>query len=145
MASGGREVVSNKQVIFKDYVSGFPKESDMYITANSLSLKGTRSFNKGDLVWGRTGWEEYSLIKSPESLFKIHHTDVPLSYYTGILGMPGMTAWAGFYEVCSPKKGENRAGPDDFLAQALCFKVDTGFPSTGRMFRFGEGNYSGGA
>lgn len=42
-------------------------------------------FNKGDLVWGMTGWEEYSLITAPH-LFKIQHTDVPLSYYTGILG-----------------------------------------------------------
>jgi 2-alkenal reductase len=38
--------------------------------------------------------------------FKIQHTDIPLSYYTGLLGMPGMTAYAGFYEVCSPKEGE---------------------------------------
>ncbi|KAK9947279.1 hypothetical protein M0R45_002912 [Rubus argutus] len=32
-----------------------------------------------------------------------------LSYYTGILGMPGMTAYAGFYEICSasPKKGRD--------------------------------------
>lgn len=44
------------------------------------------NFAKGDLVWGMTGWEEYSLITDPESLFKIQHTDVPLSYYTGILG-----------------------------------------------------------
>ncbi|XP_022891575.1 2-alkenal reductase (NADP(+)-dependent)-like [Olea europaea var. sylvestris] len=64
------------------------------------------NFKVGDLVWGRTGWEEYSLIKEPETLIKIQHTDVPLSYYTGILGMPGMTAYTGFYEVCSPKKGE---------------------------------------
>ncbi|GLT35776.1 hypothetical protein SLA2020_102020 [Shorea laevis] len=63
-------------------------------------------FKKGDLVWGKTGWEEYSLVISPQLLFKIQHTDVPLTYYTGILGMPGMTAYAGFYEVCSPKKGE---------------------------------------
>ncbi|GAY63352.1 hypothetical protein CUMW_224820 [Citrus unshiu] len=62
-------------------------------------------FNKGDLVWGMTGWEEYSLITAPH-LFKIQHTDVPLSCYTGILGMPGMTAYVGFYEVCSPKQGE---------------------------------------
>ncbi|KAB2623547.1 2-alkenal reductase (NADP(+)-dependent)-like [Pyrus ussuriensis x Pyrus communis] len=51
--------------------------------------------------------EEYSVITALESLRKIQHTDVPLSYYTGILGnMPGMTAYAGFNEVCSPKKGE---------------------------------------
>ncbi|XP_021912578.1 NADPH-dependent oxidoreductase 2-alkenal reductase-like [Carica papaya] len=166
MASGvgEGEVVSNKQVIFKDYVVGFPTESHMYITTSSVSLKlpqgsdgvlvknlylscdpymrirmrkmepspfssapyasfapgspligygvakvldsGHPDFKKGDLVWGITRWEEYSLITKPESLFKINHTDVPLSYYTGILGMPGMTAYAGFYKVCSPKKGE---------------------------------------
>ncbi|XP_059632987.1 2-alkenal reductase (NADP(+)-dependent)-like isoform X2 [Cornus florida] len=67
---------------------------------------GHPNFKKGDLIWGKTGWEEYSLITSNDILFKIQHTEVPLSYYTGILGMPGMTAYAGFYEVCSPKKGE---------------------------------------
>ncbi|KAK4566274.1 hypothetical protein RGQ29_002498 [Quercus rubra] len=165
MASGGGvEEVSNKQVILKDYVSGFPKESDMYLnTSGTIKLKvpegsnailvknlylscdpymrprmrqpipgnesyvepfkpgspiagygvakvldsGHPNFKKGDLVWGLTGWEEYSLITTTERLFKIHHTDVPLSYYTGLLGMPGMTAYAGFYEICSPKKGEH--------------------------------------
>ena len=50
-------------------------------------LDSTHSnFNKGDLVWGRTTWEDHSIITSTESLAKIQHTDVPLSYYTGILG-----------------------------------------------------------
>jgi len=31
---------------------------------------------------------------------------VPLSYYIGILGMPGLTAYIGFNELSSPKKGE---------------------------------------
>lgn len=47
---------------------------------------GHPSFKKGDLVWGYTKWEEYSLIANFQSLFKIQHTNVPLSYYTGILG-----------------------------------------------------------
>ncbi|KAH9608447.1 hypothetical protein KSS87_019322 [Heliosperma pusillum] len=42
-----------------------------------------------------------------EGLFKIEHTDVPLSYYTGILGMTGLTAYAGFYEVGLPKSGDS--------------------------------------
>ncbi|VAH57226.1 unnamed protein product [Triticum turgidum subsp. durum] len=49
----------------------------------------------GDLVWGMTGWEDYSVIKPPFTaiLTKIQPDDgVPLSYYTGILGMPGLTA-----------------------------------------------------
>uniref|UniRef100_U7E0Y4 Oxidoreductase N-terminal domain-containing protein n=1 Tax=Populus trichocarpa TaxID=3694 RepID=U7E0Y4_POPTR len=47
---------------------------------------GHSDFQKGDLVWGTTGWEEYSLITEPETLFKIQHSDVPLSYYLGVLG-----------------------------------------------------------
>ncbi|CAN0908432.1 2-alkenal reductase (NADP(+)-dependent) [Linum grandiflorum] len=70
---------------------------------------GDSDFKIGDLVWGITGWEEYSLISNPKTLFKIVNTDdhhVPLSYYTGILGMPGMTAYYGFHDICAPKKGE---------------------------------------
>ncbi|CAN1748328.1 NADPH-dependent oxidoreductase 2-alkenal reductase [Linum perenne] len=67
---------------------------------------GDSDFKIGDLVWGITGWEEYSVIPKPKSLFKIQNTDVPLSYYTGILGMPGVTAYFGFFDVCTPKKGE---------------------------------------
>ncbi|KAL6275064.1 hypothetical protein ACE6H2_025756 [Prunus campanulata] len=153
----------NKQVILRDTVSGFPKESDMQVTTGSIELKltegsssgavlvknlylscdpymrgrmtkrhpgdsyvnsfnpgspltgygvakvlesGDPKFKQGDFVWGITEWEEYSVITATEALFKIHNTDVPLSYYTGILGMPGITAYAGFYELCSPKKGE---------------------------------------
>ncbi|XP_038714329.1 2-alkenal reductase (NADP(+)-dependent) isoform X2 [Tripterygium wilfordii] len=53
------------------------------------------NFKPDDLVSGITGWEEYSLIQKPLQLRKI------LQH-----GMPGFTAYAGFYEVCSPKKGE---------------------------------------
>ncbi|KAM6550572.1 hypothetical protein CsatB_000380 [Cannabis sativa] len=67
---------------------------------------GDSNFKVGDLVGGITGWEQYSIIDQTESLCKIHLTDLPLSYYAGILGMPGMTAYTGFYELCSPKKGE---------------------------------------
>ncbi|KAG8051155.1 hypothetical protein GUJ93_ZPchr0009g1202 [Zizania palustris] len=53
-----------------------------------------------------TGWEEYTTISNPESLFKINHPEIPLSYYTGVLGMPGLSAYVGFFEVSKPKKGE---------------------------------------
>ncbi|KAH9614549.1 hypothetical protein KSS87_002704 [Heliosperma pusillum] len=165
MASVVQEV-RNKQVVLKNYVVGFPKESDMEIRDSKITLKlpedsndstsillknlylscdpymrsrmskhdrptyvesftpGTPitgygvskvlesrhpKYQKGDLVWGFTGWEEYTLITSSQQaqmFFKIEHKDVPLSYYTGILGMPGMTAYAGFYEVGVPKEGE---------------------------------------
>jgi len=48
---------------------------------------GNPDYEKGDLVYAMTKWEEYSLIPSSQIRFKIEHTDVPLSYYIGILGM----------------------------------------------------------
>ncbi|CAO2148284.1 unnamed protein product [Urochloa humidicola] len=64
-------------------------------------------FNAGDHVWGMSGWEEYTLVTQPESLIKIKHTELPLCYYTGVLGMTGLTAYAGFMEVGRPKKGDS--------------------------------------
>ncbi|KAJ3677200.1 hypothetical protein LUZ60_002924 [Juncus effusus] len=63
-------------------------------------------FKVGDLVWGITGWEEFSLISNPQSFIKINHPEMPLSYYTGILGLPGFTEYIGFHKMASPKKGE---------------------------------------
>ncbi|TVU51433.1 hypothetical protein EJB05_02864, partial [Eragrostis curvula] len=67
---------------------------------------GHPDFKIGDLLWGMTGWEEYTLIPNPESFFKINHPEMPLSYYTGVLGMPGLTADIGFFNVAKPKKGD---------------------------------------
>ncbi|CAO2143724.1 unnamed protein product [Urochloa humidicola] len=63
-------------------------------------------FNAGDHVWGMSGWEEYTLVTQPESLINIKHTELPLSYYTGVLGMTGLTAYSGFMEVGRPKRGD---------------------------------------
>ncbi|KAL7587669.1 hypothetical protein Lser_V15G35718 [Lactuca serriola] len=65
------------------------------------------NFKRGDLVTGYTNWEEYTLIKKTNELRKIQQDDgIPLSYHVGLLGMPGFTAYVGFYEVCAPKKGD---------------------------------------
>ncbi|KAG6727265.1 hypothetical protein I3842_02G121500 [Carya illinoinensis] len=100
----------NSRRTFTRYEIGKPVDSKPirgYGVAEIL-VCGHPNFEKGDLVWGITGWEEYSVLTKPaaDTLTKIQHTDVPLSYYTGILGMPGMTAYIGFYEICSPKKGQ---------------------------------------
>ncbi|XP_049347237.1 2-alkenal reductase (NADP(+)-dependent)-like isoform X3 [Solanum verrucosum] len=90
------------------YVQSFTPGSPITGCGVAKVLESVDSnFQEGDLVWGMTGWEEYSIVTATQSaLFKIHDKNVPLSYYTGILGMPGMTAYVGFYEICSPKKGE---------------------------------------
>jgi len=37
---------------------------------------------------------------------KIDETRAPLTYYLGVLGMPGITAYFGLKEIGSPKAGE---------------------------------------
>ncbi|KAG2693766.1 hypothetical protein I3760_08G111400 [Carya illinoinensis] len=64
------------------------------------------AFKPGDLVSLITGWEEYSLIHKTKQCRKIDPDEIPLSYHLGLLGMAGFTSYAGFFEVCSPKKGE---------------------------------------
>jgi len=62
-------------------------------------------FAEGDYVTGMLGWENYSLTNG-DGLRKIAAGGVPLSYHLGILGMPGMTAWAGLHTIAQAKPGD---------------------------------------
>ncbi|XP_037439834.1 2-alkenal reductase (NADP(+)-dependent)-like [Triticum dicoccoides] len=89
------------------YIEQFvPGEVLATFSVGRVVASGHPNFKSGDLVWGMSGCEEYTLITDPESLFKINHPELPLSYYTGVLGMPGLTAYAGFFDVSKPKKGD---------------------------------------
>ncbi|KAL3684331.1 hypothetical protein R1sor_002353 [Riccia sorocarpa] len=71
-------------------------------------LSSDPNFKEGDIVSGLMEWADYAhrYTQRPNSLTKVGAEGVPLSYYLGILGMPGFTAYAGFFKVCEPKKGE---------------------------------------
>ncbi|KAG6402342.1 hypothetical protein SASPL_139220 [Salvia splendens] len=153
-------IVGNKQILFKGYIEGVPKESDMeFKLGNGMKLEAPKgsgaflvknlylscdpymrgrmrdfhgsyippfvpgsvvegfgvskvidsdnpNFKPGDIVSCFTGWEEYTLLRNTEQLRKVQPDDIPLSYHIGLLGMPGFTAYAGFYEVCAPKRDE---------------------------------------
>ena len=65
-------------------------------------------FKAGDKVVGMGGWQEYSLLDPsvPGALRKVDTTHVPLSYYLGAVGMPGVTAWYGLVKIIAPKEGD---------------------------------------
>ncbi|XP_058074467.1 2-alkenal reductase (NADP(+)-dependent)-like [Magnolia sinica] len=63
-------------------------------------------FAEGDIVVGLLGWEEYSVVRGGNWLRRINSTEFPFSYHVGILGLSGLTAYSGFYNICKPKKGE---------------------------------------
>lgn len=60
----------------------------------------------GDYVMGMLGWENYS-VSDGRLLRKIPAGPAPLSYYLGILGMPGMTAYVGLMKIAEAKAGDN--------------------------------------
>ena len=62
---------------------------------------------EGDIVEGFTlGWQEYAIIKS-SLVRKIDPTIAPIQTAVGVLGMPGMTAYFGLFEICRPIPGDN--------------------------------------
>jgi NADPH-dependent curcumin reductase CurA len=63
------------------------------------------AFSAGDKVLAPLGWQLYGVAKA-QSLRKIDVARAPATYYLGVLGMPGMTAWFGLSEVAKPKRGE---------------------------------------
>jgi NADPH-dependent curcumin reductase CurA len=59
----------------------------------------------GDKVLTQLGWQLYGVAK-PGEVTPIDATRAPASYYLGILGMPGITAWFGLSEIGRPNAGE---------------------------------------
>uniref|UniRef100_A0A7N0T7V9 Enoyl reductase (ER) domain-containing protein n=1 Tax=Kalanchoe fedtschenkoi TaxID=63787 RepID=A0A7N0T7V9_KALFE len=62
--------------------------------------------DKDDLVSGLITWGEYCVVKNGNMITKLDPSGFPLSRYVGILGLSGLTAYAGFFEICKPKKGD---------------------------------------
>ncbi len=63
-----------------------------------------KEFKPGDIVTSSYGWREYA-IASPKDLVRVNGDLQPLSLYLGLLGMTGMTAWAGL-ELAELKAGD---------------------------------------
>ena len=63
------------------------------------------NFQQGDIVYGYGGWQDYWASEG-KALRKIDPELAPISTATGVLGMPGVTAYTGFLNIGQPKKGE---------------------------------------
>lgn len=73
-------------------------------------------FAAGDIVALGGGWAEHVVFPGRGYIQKVPHRRLPLSYWIGVLGVPGMTAWFGLKRVAQLKEGErvlvtSAAGP----------------------------------
>jgi hypothetical protein len=90
----------------KSYVKGVePGELMTGETAGEVVESKDPKFRPGDKVTAPSGWQLYWSGKG-DLLTKVDASKVPLSYFLGVLGMPGRTAWFGMKEICAPKAGE---------------------------------------
>ncbi len=62
-------------------------------------------FVVGDFVCGHNGVQSYA-VSDGAGLYKVDPNLAPLSYYLGVLGMPGMTGYFGLLKTGEPKAGE---------------------------------------
>ena len=63
------------------------------------------NFKENDIVTGNLPWQQRCVV-TETGLIKIDASLAPPSYYLGILGMPGLTAYFGLMHIGKPKAGE---------------------------------------
>jgi len=116
----GQVLVQHHFLSLDPYMRGRMNDSKSYTAPQPLGevmLGGTvgevvesrsSQFQPGDKVVGMGGWQLYSVVDAnlPGALRKVDTTHVPLPYYLGAVGMPGVTAWYGLVKIIEPKAGE---------------------------------------
>jgi len=113
----GQVLVRHHYLSLDPYMRGRMNDSKSYAAPQPLGevmIGGTvgevvesrhPKFQPGDQVVGMGGWQEYSVVNAsePGALRKVDTTHVPLSYYLGAVGMPGVTAWYGLVKIIAPR------------------------------------------
>ncbi|RYX95855.1 MAG: NADP-dependent oxidoreductase [Comamonadaceae bacterium] len=119
----GQVLVRHHYLSLDPYMRGRMNDSKSYVEPQALGqvmLGGTAgevvesrhpALQTGDKVVGMGGWQEYSVVDAgqPGALRKVDTTHVPLSYYLGAVGMPGVTAWYGLVKIIEPRAGQTVA------------------------------------
>ncbi|MFE0579770.1 NADP-dependent oxidoreductase [Streptomyces sp. NPDC058874] len=116
--AAGRILVRNLHMSVDPYMRGRMNDVKSYIPPFQLDrpmdggavgevvASGAEGFAVGDHVLHGLGWREYAELDA-EHATKIDASLAPLSAYLGVLGMPGLTAYAGLFEVASFAEGDS--------------------------------------
>jgi len=115
---GARELlVENRWMSVDPYMRGRMIERKSYVPPFQIGepLQGGAigevlasrhdGFSAGDFVLSMNGWRE-RFVCDGQGLTKVDPALAPVQAYLGVLGMPGMTAYAGLLRIGEPKPGE---------------------------------------
>ncbi|MDJ0383899.1 NADP-dependent oxidoreductase [Streptomyces sp. G-G2] len=114
----GRILVRNLHMSVDPYMRGRMNDVKSYIPPFQLDApmdggavgevvaSAAEGFEVGDHVLHGLGWREYAEFDAKHAT-KVDASLAPLSAYLGVLGMPGMTAYAGLFKVASFKEGDS--------------------------------------
>jgi NADPH-dependent curcumin reductase CurA len=90
----------------KSYAPPFQLDKPMGGAAVGVVLASrAEGFEPGDHVLHDLGWREFATVRAQYAT-KVSPELAPLSTYLGVLGMPGLTAYAGLLEVASFQEGD---------------------------------------
>ena len=97
-----RNVMKNSQ-IYQDRLA--PGDVMVGETVAEVVESKHADFKPGDIVAVRNGWQQYAL-SSGQGVRRVNPALAPVSTALGVLGMPGMTAYAGTIFLAQPLPGQ---------------------------------------
>ena len=81
-----------------------PGESLPGFSVGEVLASGDPAFEVGDRVVGEMGWIEVGVMAAAET--RRVSSDLPAAAHLGVLGMPGLTAWAGVTQLARVRAGD---------------------------------------
>ncbi|WP_328344443.1 NADP-dependent oxidoreductase [Micromonospora sp. NBC_00421] len=113
----GQIVVRNQFMSVDPYMRGRMNDAKSYVPPFALDAPldggaigevvagGADGISVGDTVLHGLGWREYALLDGA-SARRVDPTAAPVSAYLSVLGMTGLTAYAGLLDVAAMQPGE---------------------------------------
>jgi len=113
----GEVLVRNEWLSLDPYMRGRMSDAKSYVppaqldevmvgqTVGEVVDSRNPRVSVGDKVLTQLGWQSHGIANGAD-VTKVDARHVPASYYLGVLGMPGFTAWFGLFEIGQPRAGE---------------------------------------
>ncbi len=94
--------MSGIRTYVEPYALGAPIDGG---AVGEVVASGAEGFAPGDVVVHQAGWRDHALLGAGHAL-KLDTTVIPPQAFLGVLGMPGLTAYAGLVEVAPVRDGD---------------------------------------